>query len=606
MKRKLLPLISSILFSLSLNAQPNLEWAKTYNGITGSDKSNAIAIDNNCNVYVMGPSEVLGQGYNYLTIKYDRYGDTLWTRTYNAPFNGNDIPVAIAVNNTTGDVFVTGKSEGSGTGYDWLTIKYNSNGIQINSKTYSASSNGDDMPVAMAIDNSGNLIITGSFNDFGHDRAITMKLNGSLTTMLWYHIPFNLQDNEVPKALAIDNAGNSYITGCAYNTATAATEKNIITWALDPSGNEIAFGAVQFYSPNNGICIPTAIGAYGSNKMYVCGTCEGDILLLKYDISSFATLDWQQTYNGAALGKDGATSMKVQNNGDVYLAGYTDVDPVVSTENLDFITLKYNSAGVLQSGFPVVLSTSSNGEDIPTQILLSNTAATDIYVCGTSTTSTNKDFIIAKYNNSGVFQDSVIYNNNGDDIMMGAVRDNFNNIYATGYSGPTNSEEFTTVKYCNNSPNVPTIALQSINIISANATGATAYQWYLNGNLILGATNQTYNITGAGSGSYSVVVTYGTCCTASSSSFSATVGIDELELNGISISPNPASDYIEINTGESKFQNIELSNVLGEIVLRQVLNSKTTEIKLSQFPAGLYELKLISKDKISYSKVLKR
>jgi hypothetical protein len=72
---------------------------------------------------VTGGSVGLGTSYDYAPIKYDSDGNQVWVVRYDGPASGADGANAIAVDQT-GNVYVTGNSEGIGTGYDYATVKY--------------------------------------------------------------------------------------------------------------------------------------------------------------------------------------------------------------------------------------------------------------------------------------------------------------------------------------------------------------------------------------------------------------------------------------------------------------------------------------------------
>src|SRR6266542_1479556 len=66
-------------------SQPNLQWATIFNCGPGSQEMGYdIKVDGNLNFYVTGYSRLYQQNYNFITIKYNSSGDTLWTKRYNA------------------------------------------------------------------------------------------------------------------------------------------------------------------------------------------------------------------------------------------------------------------------------------------------------------------------------------------------------------------------------------------------------------------------------------------------------------------------------------------------------------------------------------------
>jgi len=131
-------------------------WVRTYKGPGNSwDDGRAIAVDGSGNAYVTGSS--FG---DYVTIKYYENGDTAWVRRYNGPGNGEDCAYAIAVDRS-GNVYVTGESPGSGPGWDYATIKYLPNGDTAWVTRYNGPENNDDRASAIAVDDSGNVYVTG-------------------------------------------------------------------------------------------------------------------------------------------------------------------------------------------------------------------------------------------------------------------------------------------------------------------------------------------------------------------------------------------------------------------------------------------------------------
>jgi N-acetylneuraminic acid mutarotase len=74
-------------------------------------------------------------------------------------------------------------------------------------------------------------------------------------------------------------------------------------------------------------------------------------------------------------------------------------------------------------------------------------------------------------------------------------------------------------------------------------------------------------------------------------------GVSEITQNpGISIFPNPASDFINVHSPQNNVSRIEVLNALGEIVLSDKINNENKNIPLRDIPAGTYFLKAILSD----------
>src|SRR6202158_4706801 len=108
---------------LSSDARAHIEqWVARYTGPLGSAMPLAIAVDGKGYIYVTGWSRGIGTGYDYATVKYDSEGNEVWVARYNGPANWDDIATAVAVD-AEDNVYVTGGSYGPGTGLDYATIK---------------------------------------------------------------------------------------------------------------------------------------------------------------------------------------------------------------------------------------------------------------------------------------------------------------------------------------------------------------------------------------------------------------------------------------------------------------------------------------------------
>jgi len=180
-------------------------WVRLYNGTgDGDDFGGFMAVDPYGNVYVTGSSVGTSGTADMLTIKYNSAGDLLWERRYNGPADGLDEGRAIAVDGY-GYVYVTGYSEGVGTGLDYVTIRYDAYGTELWVRRFNGSANADDKALDMAIDVNGNVFVVGYAVMSTYPDYTTIKYT-SAGVQSWvqvYNGPGNYWD--LPYVLTLDN-----------------------------------------------------------------------------------------------------------------------------------------------------------------------------------------------------------------------------------------------------------------------------------------------------------------------------------------------------------------------------------------------------------------
>ena len=190
------------------------EWVARYNGPwDGIDIAQAVAIDCECNIYVTGMSMGAGSFFDYATLKYNSDGVQQWVARYNGMGLQWNEANAIAVY-AVGAVYVTGVSDGGDTDYDYATVKYDSAGVEQWVARYNGTGNRQDRARAIVIDETGAVYVTGwSERSMGNTDYVTIKYD-SLGVEQWvarYNGPWDGGDDA--RAIALDINNNVYVTG---------------------------------------------------------------------------------------------------------------------------------------------------------------------------------------------------------------------------------------------------------------------------------------------------------------------------------------------------------------------------------------------------------
>ena len=339
-----------------------------------------------------------------------------WAQEYNGSGNGSDQSSSIAVDDS-GNVYVTGSSSGgSGFGLDYATVKYNSAGIHQWTARYNGPGNGEDYAVAVKTDKSGNIYVFGSSKGIGANNLdfATVKYN-SAGVEQWVVRYNSGTSNENAKAMCIDSSGFIYVTG--YNS-------NLITIKYDSSG---AQKWVSLYDgPSTGSNVPNAIINDRFGNVLVTGYSDFDYLTIKYN--SAGAQNWIATYNGPSNASDNSRSVSTDLEGNVFVTGTS------YSATPDWATIKYSPEG---NQIWVVRNQRSlpDSYDFARDIYTDNSG--NVYVTGSQTDVIKIGSYITtkKYTSNGLLEWSKNFDRSTAEYGLKIIPDRLSNITVLCISG---------------------------------------------------------------------------------------------------------------------------------------------------------------------------
>jgi hypothetical protein len=570
----------------------------TYIGGTGSEFSNAIAIDNSGNAYITG---------NTTSTNYDTTAGAFQT-IYGGGLQG-------------GDVFVT---------------KLNSMGTALIFSTYIGGSN-DDLGRAIAVDDLGNVYITGetTSNDYdttqgafqttfggGYYDVFVSKLNSTGTALIYStYLGGSYMDGG--NSIAIDASGNAYITGWtnssdfdttsgAFQTTYAGGGDFFVT-KLNSSGTSLIYSTYiggSSYDEGFGIAIDSIGNAYITGRTtstdyditsgafqttYGGGTY--DVFVTK--LNSTATGLIYSTYIGGSSYDEGY-SIAIDGSGNAYIAGSTesndfDVTPGAfqttkggGTYDSDIFVTKLNSTGTT-----LVYSTYIGGnsgdyayaislDNFGNAYIIGNTWSTDFDITPDAYQTSNEgqhDVFVTKLNNTGTsLIHSTFIGGSGSDYGRGIAIDGFGSAYITGhtYSSSnydTTSGAFQTTfgggpvdvfvsKLCFGSiPAQPTfttanttVCQGTTQIYSVSSVGATSYTWTLPNGWTGSSTTDSIQVSAGTNGGTITVIAHNGCGSSPAQSINITVNaLPNVSANATSTSVCQGSQVTLTGSGAASY-----------------------------------------------------
>jgi hypothetical protein len=248
----------------------SINWTKTYSGpANNTDRLNDIVLDSKGNVIVTGQSHGTGTHWDYATVKYSPAGDILWVSRYNGPaptFPG-DYAYAVTVD-ANDNVYVTGWSDGVNERAECFTIAYSPDGDSLWSHRYPSGGTIGYSGYDIAYDPRGFIYVAARSNGF-NDTILKYDLDGNLIRTIVYNTNHTFTPNLA--RIALDKEGNIYLM--SHGEVSSRTDYIVVKYS--PEGEMIW----EYKYPGEGQTINQAFAIFvdEQSNIYVTGENIGSL-----------------------------------------------------------------------------------------------------------------------------------------------------------------------------------------------------------------------------------------------------------------------------------------------------------------------------------------
>ncbi|MES2571012.1 MAG: hypothetical protein V4710_13275, partial [Verrucomicrobiota bacterium] len=328
----------------------HLIWSDEFTTGLGNCQAKAIAVDGDDNVIATGSATNQG-GLDYQTIKYNgRTGARIWQKSYGGPQAGEDEGLKVAADNAN-NVIVTGRSRGTSS-EDFFTIKYSSAtgatlwGGANGGIRYNGAGNKGDTPSDLAVDSANNVIVTGkSFVVVGKTYFYTVKYSAADGAQFWAPRTVETPGDAEGVAVAIDASDNIAVTGIGRNLDNS---RYLYTVEYRASNGSVIFIRTEPSEVQDFMGGAADVAFDSAGDVVITGTRRNADDQLTYYTAKYAgaasestpgTVLWE-TESPSRDDEDFAKQVVIDGANDVTVSGLSE-----DTDNAsDFYTVKYSGS----------------------------------------------------------------------------------------------------------------------------------------------------------------------------------------------------------------------------------------------------------------------
>jgi hypothetical protein len=329
-----------------------LLWSQTFNGTTSGPDGFVTVLAIGTTIYCGGSilNNVLQQ-HDALAVKYNGAGQVEWSHTYNSSNNLRDGHNRIAISGS--NVIFYGGVQTLANPITWTMVRLELNatsGAQVSANLANNASATFTQITDIDIDAQDNIYIAGHVNSAqGKDLKVVKLVSMAVSWTFTYNGPANLDD----EANCIDVSG-SFVYVAGYTT-TAGTGKDLYTAKIPLAGPPVSW--TKIIDQDGGDDTFTALNIDAGGQLYLAGSVYRvsnlDLCVYKLNFSSGA-ITAHNTYNNDYNGNDYATGVAIDEQGNVFVAGQSQV----TTDSYKYNLTKWAQKTVYM---PVVPHSSAGG-----------------------------------------------------------------------------------------------------------------------------------------------------------------------------------------------------------------------------------------------------
>jgi len=336
--------------------------------------------------------------------------------------SGLDYFQASAVD-SSGNVYLVGYTSTEGQGNrEALISKYNSSGVLQWQRLL-----GDSNPnyaYGVVLDSLGDVYVAGMGDSY---KGIIFKYNSS-GTLQW--------QKEVPDMqhafIAMDSSSNIYVAGTYYTGGN--NDRNWLIMKLNNSGSLTWAREMTGSSTTD---LVTGMAVDSSGNVFVSGYNFGGYAgIVKYNTSG--TFQWHRKLDGSSWEYSGGVA--VDSSGNSYLLVHSGSSGSNDTSNGNMVIAKYNSSGNLQWHRTIGAGSYQEFDFNSNSIAIDS--SNNIYIIVETTSpeaAGDRDYLIAKYNDSGAIQWQRLLGGADRENSSGISVDNSGYVYITGNTQSTDA-----------------------------------------------------------------------------------------------------------------------------------------------------------------------